>query len=70
MCPTDLRAPPRRSCLFKKIAIQSPRRQQLLYEGGGLILVLRRNQRDLHDLQAGRVPPEVDRALGGAPPPE
>lgn len=37
---------------------------------GGLILVLRRNQQDLHDLEEGRVPPEVNRALGDAPPPE
>ena len=37
---------------------------------GGLIVVLWRNQQDLHELEAGRVPPEVDRALGDAPPPE
>ena len=37
---------------------------------GGMLIVLRRNQRDLHDLEAGRVPPEVNRALGDAPPPE
>jgi hypothetical protein len=37
---------------------------------GALAVVLRRNQEDLHELEAGRVPPEVDRALGHAPPPE
>ena len=36
---------------------------------GGLGIVLRRNHRDRAELAAGRVPPEVDRALGDAPPP-
>lgn len=36
---------------------------------GVLVVVLRRNQQDLRDLEAGRVPPEVDDALGDAPPP-
>jgi hypothetical protein len=33
MCPGCHPARPRRSCLFKKIAIQSPRRQQPVYQG-------------------------------------
>ncbi len=35
---------------------------------GALWIVLRRNQKDLRELEAGRVPPEVDRALGEPPP--
>ena len=37
---------------------------------GAVGVVLRRNQQDLHELEAGLVPPEVDQALGEAPPPE
>lgn len=36
---------------------------------GAVYVVLRRNQQDLHDLERGIVPPEVDDALGQPPPP-
>jgi ABC-type branched-subunit amino acid transport system permease subunit len=36
---------------------------------GAIVVVLVRNQKDLHELEQGRVPEEVDRALGDAPPP-
>lgn len=36
---------------------------------GAIIVVLVRNQKDLHELEHGHVPEEVDRALGNAPPP-
>lgn len=38
--------------------------------GGAILVVLRRNQKDLRELEQGMVPDEVDRALGEAPPPE
>lgn len=37
---------------------------------GATVVVLRRNQTDLHDLERGLVPPEVDEALEHAPRPE
>jgi ABC-type branched-subunit amino acid transport system permease subunit len=36
---------------------------------GAVIVVLRRNQQDLRDLEAGLAIPEVEDALGHAPPP-
>jgi hypothetical protein len=37
---------------------------------GAILVVLRRNQKDLRELEQRLVPDEVDRALGDAPPPE
>jgi hypothetical protein len=37
---------------------------------GAILVVLRRNQKDLRELEQGLVPPEVDQALGEPPPPE
>ena len=36
---------------------------------GAIIVVLRRNQQDLRDLEAGLAIPEVEDALGHTPPP-
>lgn len=35
---------------------------------GAMLVVLRRNQQDLRELEAGIVPDEVDQALGHEPP--
>lgn len=37
---------------------------------GAILVVLRRNQEDLRELEQGLVSPEVDQALGEPPPPE
>jgi hypothetical protein len=36
---------------------------------GAILVVLRRNQKDLHELEQGLVPDAVDEALGEPPPP-
>lgn len=36
---------------------------------GAILVVLRRNQEDLHQLERGLVPDQVDEALGEPPPP-